>query len=177
EHVPDPVCRTRLGDGSPTRRRPGPPTADGPSPQAQAAAFEETNASELAHVPIAQLASIREAEYDPRVTVVRRSRRGDDERTGHTQGNGHQPTIGELQQHALRSPSYPRDDRPLQLSDEPLGRLRMANSATPAHLDISDFSPGDPAFQVARDGLDLRELRHTVSVAYRPTLDRDGGIG
>ena len=129
------------------------------------AALPQTDAPELAHVAIAQFAPIGQTEDDPRVAIVGRSWRRHDERAGHAQSHGHHPTIRELQQHALRPPSDARDHGAAELGGEPLRRLRMADRAIPAHLDVGDLRPGDPALQVACDCLDLGELRHAGSLA------------
>src|SRR5436190_14877224 len=141
----------------------------------KATSLEQADPTELAHVPIAELPTVGEAEDDPRVPVVGRAGSGNDQGARHAQRDGHHAPSGEPQQDALCAPADPRDDGATQLSGKSFRRLWMADCPVPAHLDIDDLRAGDPSLQVASDGLDLGKLRHARSVAYPPALDGDGG--
>ncbi len=155
EHVADPVRRLGV-------RHPLGPTARLRWTAHQPAALPQADAPELAHVAVAQLPSIGQLEHDPRVGIVRRAGRRHDQRAGHAQRHGHDPPIGQVDEHALGAPADAADLRAADLGHELL-RLRMADGPLPAHLGIGDLRARDPALQVARDGLDLGQLGHLAT--------------
>ena len=151
EHLADAVAPAALRDALRPRAAAG---ADA----SQAAARPQPDAPELAHVAVSQLAAVGQREDDARVRVVGRPRFRHDERAGHAQRHGHDPS----------RPRGAAGRSSRAASPDGSSRRRSRRRTAPAAADGGSCAPNGPlpsdrrarhpALEIARDGLDFGQL-------------------
>ena len=137
----------------------------------------EPDPPELAHVAEPQLGAVVQRERQPLVGVDRQRRRHDEQLPGHLEVDGEERAAGEVDDDLLAAPADGLDPPAGHAADERL-RVLVAQRPGPRDARAGDLRAGpaalgqQPAPEVARDGLDLGQLRHRSDDRTRPAAVR-----
>src|SRR2546428_2819275 len=115
--------------------------------------------SELSRVGEAHRGPIHETDLSAHVALVH-FRRSIQQLAGHAERDDERLATVEIEDHELASAAHVADSAASQARADDLRRLRLRQT-DPPRLELADGAIDDEPAELSRDGLDLRELRHS----------------